>query len=220
MTIAALITAAGSGTRFGARKQFLDLVPGLRLVDAAVETCRQVADWVGVLVPADHTWEGPPVDLVAVGGDSRQATLLRGLAALPSGADRVLIHSASHPLATVGLAAAAVAALDDGADAAVPLWTPADVIKDGRGTGLVTVGREGFGLAQSPMAFRRHAIVEAFAAGREAVEESALVEADGGVVRAVPGEVTNVHVIDPLTLDMARALLPVLAAGAPTGRTQ
>lgn len=215
MTTAALITAAGSGTRFGARKQFLELAPGTRLVDAAVRTCRSVADWVGVLVPADHEWEGSMVDAVTAGGDSRQDTLLRGLALLPPEADRILIHSASHPLATVDLAAAALAAVDDGADAAVPLWTPADVIKDDRGDGLLTVGREGFGLAQSPMAFRRSALEAAFAAGHQAVEESALVEANGGLMRAVPGEVTNVHVIDPLTLRVAAALVPVLAGGGP-----
>ncbi len=211
MTTAALITAAGSGTRFGARKQFLELAPGLRLVDAAVATCRSVADWVGVLVPSGHEWRGPGVDLVAEGGDSRQATLTRGLAVLPEGTDRVLIHSASHPLASVTLAQAALDALRRGADAAVPLWTPPDVIKDGRGAGLVTVGREGFGLAQSPMAFRLDALTQAFAAGVTAVEESALVEADGGVVHHVPGEVTNIHVIDPLTLAMAAAVLPILA---------
>lgn len=206
MTIAALITAAGSGSRFGAHKQFVELRPGLRLVDAAIATCRPLVGWLGVLVPPGHAWDGPTVDFVGPGGATRQATLAAGLAALPAEVDVVLIHSASHPLASGELAAAALAAVGHGADAGVPLWSPPDVIKDNRGPTLVTVGREGFGLAQSPMAFRRHALERAFASGATASEESALVEQAGGRVEAVPGEVTNVHVIDPRTLAMASAI--------------
>lgn len=209
VTIAALITAAGSGTRFGAEKQFLELRAGVRLVDAAIAVCRPLVDWIGVLVPPGHQWNGPPVDHAGPGGDSRQATLAAGLAALPPNVRRVLIHSASHPLASPTTAKAALDAVANGADAGVPLWGPPDVIKDDRGSGLVTVGREGFGLAQSPMAFNREALERAFAAGLSATEESALVELNGGRVVAVPGELTNVHVIDPESLAVARAIAAI-----------
>ncbi|MEM8925397.1 MAG: 2-C-methyl-D-erythritol 4-phosphate cytidylyltransferase [Actinomycetota bacterium] len=206
MTTAALVTAAGSGTRFGGLKQFEALRPGVRLVDAVIETCRPHVDWVGLLLPADVTWDGPPVDRVAAGGDSRHATLAIGVELLPADHDHVVIHSASHPLASAALVTTTLDAVRAGADAAVPLWQPPDVIKDGRSGTLRTVGREGFGLAQSPMAFRRRALIDGLAAANNATEESALVERAGGTVVAVDGEATNVHVIDRLTLAMARAI--------------
>jgi 2-C-methyl-D-erythritol 4-phosphate cytidylyltransferase len=50
---------------------------------------------------------------------------------------------------------AAIAAIQDGADAAVPVWMPTDVIKRIHGDGtLEHVGREGFAIAQSPCACR------------------------------------------------------------------
>ncbi len=212
--VGALVTAAGAGVRFGGPKQFQELRTGFRLVDAAIEACRPAVDWIGVLVPAGHEWGGPPVDAVAEGGATRLATLAAGIDLVPPEVDLLVVHSASHPLASPGLVEALVAAVStSGADGALPLWQPADVIKDGRGPRLLTVGREGFGLAQCPMAFRRRPLQQALDAWREgdaatvgAYEESGLVEACGGRVVAVPGEPANLHIVDHETLAMARAL--------------
>jgi 2-C-methyl-D-erythritol 4-phosphate cytidylyltransferase len=207
MGVAALITAAGSGTRFGGLKQFAELAPSVRLVDAAIVTARSVSAWVGVILPAHHRWEGPPVDGTTGGGASRRASIGAGLAILPPWVDTVLIHSASHPLATPATARRALDAVADGADGAVPWLAAVDVIKrlDANDT-LTTVGREGLGSAQSPMAFKRTVLDHAFATGGEATEESQLVEAIGGRVMAVAGQLDNVHVVDDSSLTLARTI--------------
>lgn len=206
MKIGALITAAGAGTRLGVRKQFLDLAPSERLVDRAVATTREVADWVGVILPEDHPWDGPAVDACCAGGGSRYDSIAAGLALVPSSIEVIIIHSASHPLASPDLARTLVDAIKAGADGAVPFLEAVDVIKrqvDGR---LVTVGREGYGAAQCPMAFSRAMLDRAFAETSDGIEESQLVESIGGTVLAVPGEVSNIHVTDQASLDMARNL--------------
>lgn len=208
MSTATIIAAAGSGSRLGQAKQFLELAPGERLIDRTVAVARATTDWVGVVVPPGHEWTGSPVDAVIEGGDSRYESVSAGLQALPGGTTRVVIHSASHPLASAELVGALLAALDDGSDGSVPFLEAVDVLKrqdDGR---LVTVGREGFGAAQCPMAFRREALDRAYAEITTGTEDSQMVEAAGGRVVAVPGEVTNLHVVDEASLAAVRALAP------------
>ncbi len=209
------MAAAGSGARFGEPKQFLELRPGVRLVDQAVLTCRAVADWVGVILPEGVIWDGPPVDGTCVGAASRLDSLRAGLAIVPDEVTSLLTHSASHPLASPELAAALLDAVglsgsSDVASAAVPFLAAVDVIKRQDGAGrLTTVGRETMGAAQCPMAFDRSALDAALAdpgLAAEAVEESALIEATGGIVLAVPGEVGNIHIVDPDSLRVARAI--------------
>ena len=206
--IGALVLAAGSGTRMGAAKQFLELAPDQRLVDRTLAAVAELADWVGLVLPADHAWGGADVDAIIAGGDSRHASLANGLALLPDDIEVVIVHSASHPLATPSLAANLVARIVEGADAAVPFLPAADVIKRRAADGsLTTVGRETLGAAQCPMAFARPVLDRAFAEAEPGIEESALVEAIGGVVAAEPGESANVHVIDESTLAIARDLV-------------
>jgi 2-C-methyl-D-erythritol 4-phosphate cytidylyltransferase len=64
--------------------------------------------------------------------------------------------------------------------------------------------------AQMPMAFRLEALRGAHARVGDAVEDSAMITADGGRVVIVPGEPTNVHVTTPAELAIAEALLPLV----------
>lgn len=207
MIIGALVTAAGSGSRFGTAKQFLPLGPAERLVDRAVTTVAEVASWTGVVLPAGWRWDGPTVDAVTTGGATRYASIAAGLAILPPEVDLVVVHSASHPLASVELIRRVVDAVIAGADGAVPFLEAVDVVKrrSERNT-LTTVGREGLGTAQCPMAFARPVLDRAFAETDHGTEESELVERIGGRVVAVAGEVTNLHVVDQAGLDLARCL--------------
>jgi len=210
VSTATIIAAAGSGSRLGQAKQFLELAPGERLIDRTVAVARETTDWVGVVVPPGHEWTGAQVDAVIEGGDSRYESVSAGLLALPGDTTQVVIHSASHPLASGELVRALLTVLgdgDDGADGAVPFLEAVDVLKqqddDGR---LVTVGREGFGAAQCPMAFRREALDRAYAEITTGTEDSQMVEAAGGRVVGVPGEVTNLHVVDEVSLAAVRTL--------------
>jgi 2-C-methyl-D-erythritol 4-phosphate cytidylyltransferase len=216
--VAAIITAAGSGTRMGTRKQFLELAPGERILDRVVTTCRAVASWVAIVVPPGSGWDGQPVDAVVAGGASRLESVSAGVAAVPDDIDVVVVHSASHPFASVDLVRRLIAAIEAGADGAVPFLAAVDVIKrrDGDGT-LTTVGRQGLGSAQAPMAYARPSLDRALAAvsGAAVVEESAAVEGIGGKVVAVAGESTNLHVTDPTSLAVVRALAGLDLSGLP-----
>ena len=206
--VAAIVLAAGSGARFGEPKQFLELLPGRRLVDVAVATLGDVVDWLTVILPADRRWDGPPVDAAVAGGDSRLDSVRRGLAALPDSIEIVVIGDAAHPLASAASARAAIAALDDPAvDAAVPWLEAVDVLKERSADGaLRTVGRDGIGTAQVPVAFRLETLRRVHVGVVDGWEDTQLIERAGGRVVAVAGDPRNVHVVDAASLEVARAL--------------
>lgn len=209
--VSTLVLAAGAGERFGQPKQFLELKHGVRLVDAAVDTARSVSDELVVVIPPGYEWDGGEVDVVVSGGSSRIESVARALAALEGDEDVILIHDAAHPLAPERIFLEGIEAVRSGADAAVPMLAISDVVKKGgEGGNLVTVGRDGFGLSQVPMAFSGEALRGAHAAaGRldpPLWEDSMLVEHFGGRVVAIAGSSRNLHVVTLEDLELVRVL--------------
>ena len=205
--VGAVVVAAGRGDRFGAPKQFLELA-GVRLVDRAVVQCRAVSDEVVVVVPAGTTWDGPPVDVAVEGGATRSDSVRAGLDALTREPDVVVVHDAARPLASRALFDAVIAAVCAGADAAVPGVAVADTLKRVDGDRVVeTVDRDAFVAVQTPQAFAFGALRRAHERGGSATDDAALVEAAGGTVVVVPGEVTNFKVTEPVDLERAAAVV-------------
>jgi 2-C-methyl-D-erythritol 4-phosphate cytidylyltransferase len=210
-SVGAIVLAAGQGSRFGHAKQFAELRPGVRLVDNALASAREFADQVVLVLPPGHLWEGQSVENVAVGGPTRLASVASGLAAISAENDVIVVHDAAHPLAPPWMFEEVINLVRTGADAAVPFLPVANVVKrmdaDFR---LVTVGRDGLGLAQMPMAFAAHALRSAHAYLRSLPvppeEDSTLVELMGGQVVAVKGSVRNHHVVDRMDLALVRVL--------------
>ncbi|HEV2993655.1 MAG TPA: 2-C-methyl-D-erythritol 4-phosphate cytidylyltransferase [Acidimicrobiia bacterium] len=204
---AAIVVAAGGGTRFGAPKQFAHL-DGTRLVDRAVAVASAACDTVILVLPAAHRWDGPPVAAVVAGGATRADSVRAGLAAVPVGADIVVVHDAARPLATKALFTAVVAAVRDGADAAVPGVALADTVKRVEGDRVVeTLPRAQLVAVQTPQAFRAAALGAAHAGGADATDDAALVEAAGGTVVVVPGDPANLKVTTTGDLAVAATLL-------------
>jgi 2-C-methyl-D-erythritol 4-phosphate cytidylyltransferase len=202
----AVILAAGTGMRFGGVKQFASL-DGRRLVDVVVETAASVCDEVVVVLPVGVKWDGSPVAAVTEGGPTREASVRRGLAAVPSRAGLVVVHDAAHPLASPTLFEAVIAAVKAGADGAVPGLRLTETLKrvDG-GRSVANVDRRDLVMVQTPHAFRAAALRTAHAKGGEATDDSVLVEAVGGVVAVVPGDPRNIHVTTAGELEVARGL--------------
>ena len=76
----------------------------------------------------------------------------------------------------------------------------ADTLKRLAGDGATvaeTVDRVGLVAVQTPQAFLAHVLRRAHAAGGDATDDAALVEAAGGTVLVVPGEVSNVKITTP-----------------------
>jgi 2-C-methyl-D-erythritol 4-phosphate cytidylyltransferase len=219
----AIVLAGGGGNRFGGLKQFAGL-GGQSLLERVVQLTGKCCDGVVVVLPAGHQQQERQFDeagaITAIGGATRAESVRSGLAALPPEADVVVITDAAHPLASIALYQRVIAAVQAGADGALPGLPLADAVKrlepdptnsDGTLLGLAgaTTAAGGNVSAQMPMAFRPAALRAAHARIGDAVEDSAMVSANGGRVVVVPGEPTNVHVTTPADLAVAEALLPL-----------
>ncbi|MHB8837213.1 MAG: 2-C-methyl-D-erythritol 4-phosphate cytidylyltransferase, partial [Candidatus Methylomirabilia bacterium] len=146
------------------------------------------------------------------GGRERQDSVAAGLRALPAGIDYVVIHDGARPFATAALVERVLAAArrHGAALAAVPVHdtikrVSPDLFLDG------TVDRRALWLAQTPQAFSvgllREAHAQARAAGLEATDDAALVEALGHPVRVVPGSRLNFKITTREDLALARLLV-------------
>ena len=206
MTTWAIVVAAGGGARFGAAKQFARL-GGSSVLDRAVGVARESCDGVVVVLAADASWSAPDGVLVAVGGSTRSDSVRAGLALVPDDADIVIVHDAARPLASRRLFGLVVAAVEGGADGAVPALPVADTVKRVKGDRVIeTVPREGLVGAQTPQAFRADVLRAAHRVGGVDTDDAALVEAGGGVVVVVEGERRNLKLTLADDLELAQAL--------------
>jgi len=207
MTIAVVLPAAGRGERMGAGVvKALRELAGWPLLLHAVAGVRAVAAVgpVVVVVPVglvnDLTVLLAAYDVTVVpGGEQRQDSVRRGLAALPAEVDLVLVHDAARPLAPPAVFEAVIAALRGGAEAVVPVLPVADTVKRVEGDRVVaTVARDDL-----------RAVLER--AHREATgpatDDAGLVEALGVDVRTVPGHEEALKVTRPFDLAVAAAVL-------------
>lgn len=214
--VAAIVVAAGSGTRLGADvpKAFVE-VGGRTLLEHAVAHIAahpQVGPIV-VAVPSDERERAGslvPSATVVAGGSTRQLSVSHALAAVPHDTDLVLVHDAARAFVPVEVIDRVIAALD-AADGAVPTRPVSDTIRtvDASGELGSLVDRSGLLAMQTPQGFRREVLVKAHAAaeGADATDDVTLVEAIGGHVVAVEGDERAFKVTVPLDLALAEALL-------------
>lgn len=200
-----VVVAGGSGTRFGGPKQY-ELLGTRRVLDWAVAAARTAGDGVVVVVPqADATREGG-----VPGGATRSESVRAGLAHVPPTATIICVHDGARPFADEDLFRRVIAAVAHGADGAVPGVAVADTIKqvDGTGTVVETPARSDLVAVQTPQAFRADVLRAAHTSPGplrdSATDDAALVEAGGGRVVVVPGDIANRKITDPADLSWAR----------------
>ncbi len=209
MSVAAVIVAAGQGQRFGGAKQFA--VMNHDTVTAhSVRAARSVADRVVLVVPENYQGNGEGADVVVVGGFTRAQSVRAGLEECAD-ARVIVVHDAARPLATASLFSAVVDAVKAGADGAIPGLPILDTVKRVHADGDVRVvdatqDRDELVTVQTPQAFARDVLVRAHASGHDATDDAALVEALGGRVVVVPGEMDNVKITAPGDLARAAAI--------------
>ena len=207
MSTWAIVVAAGDATRFGAAKQFARL-GGVTVLDRAVGSAREVCAGVVVVLRADDEWTAPAGVERTVGGATRSESVRAGLALVPDDATVIVVHDAARPLATRALWAAVLAAVRDGADAAIPALPLTDTVKRVKeGRVVETVPREDLYGVQTPQAFAAAALRAAHAQQDDATDDAALIEANGGRVVVVPGETRNLKLTVFADLELAQALL-------------
>ncbi|QTE29809.1 2-C-methyl-D-erythritol 4-phosphate cytidylyltransferase [Pengzhenrongella sicca] len=218
---AAVLTAAGSGSRFGAAvPKALVLLEGLPLVAHAARRLAEsgVVDLIVVTAPEAFLAEfrsvvgrsvlrssglserpesaGVPV-LLTAGGASRQASVGAALAMLPPSIEVVLVHDAARPLAPAALVARVAAAVRAGHGAVIPGAAVTDTIvqvgSDGDPAVVANPDRSALRIVQTPQGFDRALLDRAHAAAaHRAVDEAAAATDDASLVAAL-GE--QVHVV-------------------------
>lgn len=207
----AIVVGAGSGARFGGAKQFAQLGDE-RVLDRSVRIAGEACDGVVVVVPAEAAErERARFAGVVAGGATRAASVARGLAQVPDDAEVICVHDAARPLATAELYARVIAAVQAGAEAAVPGLPLADTVKQiaPDGTVVATPDRAGLVTVQTPQAFVAAALRAAhadpaLAADPTITDDAAMVERCGGRVVVVPGDPRNRKITHPDDLSWAR----------------
>ncbi len=215
-SVGAVVTAGGLGTRFGSLKQFASL-EGRPVLARAVEVASRFAGAIAIPLPQGHeasarsaldsggdarvpTEEFPlPSDgatelIFAEGGATRALSVLAGLKALPE-VEWVLVHDAARPLASPELFARVLSAAQR-VGAAIPALACSDTVKRiSDGLVVETLDRSTLCLVQTPQAFRRAALLEAYErlgeAASQRTDDAAVYEVLGQPVARVEGEAQN-----------------------------
>jgi 2-C-methyl-D-erythritol 4-phosphate cytidylyltransferase/2-C-methyl-D-erythritol 2,4-cyclodiphosphate synthase len=152
----------------------------------------------------------PPV----AGGETRQASVLAGLAALEASAPSVvLVHDAARPFASPALIARAIDAAR-ATGAAIPALRITDTVKsvsaDGRIVG--TADRDALRIVQTPQAFAFGPLIAAHRKAEQAnridfTDDAALMEWAGHAVSTFEGETGNIKLTTPEDFMRAEIML-------------
>jgi 2-C-methyl-D-erythritol 4-phosphate cytidylyltransferase len=224
--IAAILPAAGLGTRMGAEtpKQFLELdgVPIFIHTLRRIASCPLVtdiivatrADVVATLHKRIQTEKFAQPVRVVRGGDSRQESVAQALREISDDTEIVLVHDAVRPFVTREQIARVIEEARR-CQAAI-LGIPAmDTVKEVKRASLPedvalitgTMPRERVVLAQTPQAFSTKLLKEAFARaqsdGVNASDEAGLVERLGHNVHVVLGSERNIKITKPADMELA-----------------
>ena len=207
MTVAAIIVAAGRGTRAGGTvpKQW-QLLAGQQVVQHSIRAFADLANHVILVVHPDDMARAAPlgVQLVA-GGTTRDASVRNALEHLSgTGVTRVLIHDGARPLVSRALIARLMGALDRSV-AAAPALPVTDALWKGCDLRVAgTQDRTGLWRAQTPQAFHFDAILAAHRAHPGgAADDVEVARAAGLDVVIVEGDEDNLKLT--FAADFARA---------------
>jgi 2-C-methyl-D-erythritol 4-phosphate cytidylyltransferase len=128
--------------------------------------------------------------VVVQGGKSRSESVRNGLAAVPIDVAIVVVHDAARPLAPSELFAHCIGAVRSGADGAIAALAVTDTVKRAiDGVVIETVDRSALVAVQTPQAFRADLLRRAHHNGADATDDAGLIEALGGRVVVVEGDV-------------------------------
>jgi 2-C-methyl-D-erythritol 4-phosphate cytidylyltransferase len=220
---AAVIVAAGRGTRFGRPKQLVELAgkPMIAWSVDAFASMPEIAELVvvteGEFIEAMQALVEERVKharaVVVRGGATRQASVVAGLDALSDDVAAVLVHDGARPLVRTSDVRAGMRPVRPGT--ASLLATPVvDTVKVAGPDAKVTrtLDRSELWAAQTPqfatIGDLRRAHGEAVRRGRPAAtDDAALLERAGFDVLVVPGSADNFKVTRPDDLVRAEALL-------------
>ena len=220
-TCSVVVVAAGSSSRMGKDKLFLDLegLPVLARTLMAFEECGFVQEVI-LVVREDKAEDAAElckaygirkVEKIIFGGATRTESVLAGVSSIRRDARIVLVHDGARPLVTEEIIYDAMhkAALYSAAAPAIPVT---DTIKETQQDVVVrTPDRARLAAVQTPQAFvpeiLKAALTAAVRDGKEYTDDCAAVEAMGVCVRLSKGSQENIKITRPLDLELAAGIL-------------
>lgn len=228
--VAAIVPAAGLGTRMGADtpKQFLELggVPLLIYTLRRLAACAAITDFfistrsddiISVQDKVAKCALGRPARVIH-GGDTRQQSVANALAQVDPATEIALVHDAVRPFVTLEQIDRVIS--EARTRGAAILGIPAiDTVKEVKRASLpqdvalitATIPRERIVLAQTPQVFAYALLRDAFRKAQQdgvtASDEAALVERLGHDVFVVLGSERNLKITRPADMELARFYL-------------
>lgn len=204
MWISTIIVAAGSGKRFGSKKQFYPLC-GKPVVMRSIEAFRKLSREMIVVLPGSdiknfrRKWlAGLPDIKVVSGGARRSDSVLNGLKELSAKCDYVCVHDGARPLIDRKTIKRCFAAAKRYGSAVCSVRATDTVkIADKRQFVKATPDRPRVWMVQTPQVFRKKTILAAYGKLRNTAgvtDDSSLVEKLGIRPKLVQGEYSNIKI--------------------------
>jgi 2-C-methyl-D-erythritol 4-phosphate cytidylyltransferase len=208
---AALIPAAGSGTRLGLGPKALLRLGERTLLEMLLQKLRPVVDRILVAAPPDRRQQVESLcdgqATVVDGGQSRSDSIARLLAACDE--ELLLIQDVARPFASRELCQRVIdaAARHGAAGAFLDPTVPVGALVENR---VATYWeRTGARLFQAPQAFSREVLDQAQRAlgGREFQSTAQMVMSSGIALAVVEGEETNIKITSPFDWRVAQQVI-------------
>ena len=221
--VSAIILAAGSGSRFGEKKQFKEL-NGKPIWFYSLNTFIQSesVDELILVIPNDslETLKQSQVftslnktnniKLVS-GGESRKDSVFNGLKVVKKAIDIVCIHDAARPFIKASYIKHSVEACSefDGAIIAIPSVDTVkkvdkQIIKN-------TIDRESLWMAQTPQTFKKDKLLYAIknSSHLNITDESMLMEEVNFKIKLIEGDQSNFKITNEIDWELAKVMVEV-----------
>ncbi len=235
MKLGVVLTAGGSGARFGGPipKQFLEIKPGLPLLRCALATFNAFpgVKAIALTLPPDRVEDWAPLTAtfpklrVVAGGPERWISVKHGVDSLPDDVDHVLIHDAARPFTPWSVIRRCMEALKQG-NSVIAAVGVTDTVKEVAGSTVVkTLDRSKLIRVQTPQGFPRKVLNEIYARGVPSnpapgikvgvppTDEAMIVEAAGIPVEWVEGSFLSRKITTPEDWEWAEWTLTRIEKG-------
>ena len=221
MLASAIIPAAGSGKRFGEKKQFKELngrplilhtlapfIESVVINDIVIATQIKDVEDVSIIVESIET--DKKISVVE-GGSTRQRSIQHALNYINANTKYVCVHDAARPFVSINLIEKLIDALKN-YDAVTVGHQSTDTLKLVNGELIQsTIDREKIWHVQTPQAFSKEAIMNAYELAEKegfvGTDDASLVERAGYEVKIIKGTTENFKITTKEDWKMAEALL-------------
>ena len=218
--VSAIILAAGSGTRFGEKKQFKKL-NGEPIWSYSLKTFVQ-SEYIGeviLVIPQEFVSEiqssrtvdkfSNQIDIKIVkGGKSRQNSVMNGLSAVENKYNLVCIHDAARPFVRSSHIKKTIEACSE-FDSSIVAVAATDTIKKVENEIITkTIDRNYIWMAQTPQTFQKEKLLKAFKLFPQVniTDESMVMELAGFTTKIIEGDTNNLKITQALDWELVKLI--------------